>query len=194
MPWEYLLGSATGMGVFLVLLILFGQKLMETKINAIFQQKSERLKNELLKDLEKSKSSLGVWAQLRNDVIKELWDVNKQILQKMSSIIVEAQAILYAEKLPNKDVKKFSGKEFSHLIEDYRTVVHLSFHLVDMDKALPIIQDFLECAYKLQTLQGATNSQDGLDFINKLKTIRNDYQAYIVNHFHLKEVMPWMAT
>lgn len=185
MPWDYLLGGATGAGVCLVFILLFGQKLMESKINNVFEKKIEILKNDLLKDLEKSKSELNVWSELRNDVIKELWEVNKQIIQRMSAVIFGVQDLLFDKKDKHAAFKKLEG-----YIDDYRKYIHNNMHLVDMDKVLPITQEFLNTAFEL--ISDEDEKKTNKDYEIKLKEIRNELQQYIVNHFGLQKVMPWM--
>ena len=196
MPWEYLLGSAaTGAGTVIALALVFWKKLVDSTVDSAFETRLEKLKSELSDKLETSKSELSVWAQLRNDVLSEIWDAHRQITSQMSNVILKAQEIISEQVDPYVEVDyplQSFEHEFKPTVEEYRYTIHVEFHVIDPVVINDICQKFLLKSYELYT-KDSVDYEFALKVINDLKGIRNEFQRYSVKYFGLEKMMPWMV-
>ncbi|GLH75083.1 hypothetical protein GETHLI_35860 [Geothrix limicola] len=186
MPWDYILGGASGAGIVLVIAVLFAQRIIEKSVDTRFSSRLEEMKAEfarrleidkaeLIKNVETEKSELAVWQNLRNDVLGEIWRAHRTVTGAMTEVILEVQRCeMNAEKLP------------SATIEIYRKVVHANVDLLTPD-ALQAAQDFLEKAYVIADRKHPTQDD------NALKEHRRELYESISAYFGLEKMMPWMT-
>jgi len=197
MPWEYLLGSAvTGAGTVIALALMFWKKLVDRTVDSAFETRLEKLKSELSDKLETSKSELSVWAQLRSDVLSEIWNAHRQITSQMSNVILKAQEIISEQVDPYVEVEhplQPLEHEFKPTVEEYRYTIHSEFHVIDPMVINDICQKFLLKSYELYT-KDSVDYEFALKVINELKGIRNEFQRYSVKYFGLEKMMPWMVS
>lgn len=197
MPWEYLIGgAATGASTVVVLALIFWKKLAERTLDSAFETRLEKLKSELSDQLETSKSELAVWAQLRTEVLAEIWNAHRQVTSQMSNVILKAQEIIARQvtsqtPLPTS-IQSFT-QDFQPTVEKYRYTIHTEFHVIDPEVITEICQAFLDTSYKLYDKE-ALDYEFVLRTINELKGIRNKFQQYSVEYFGLEKMMPWMVS
>ena len=198
MPWDYILGGASGAGVAIVLGLLFAkhfiEKLVETKFSLRLEEfrseqtrklealrgeqntKLESLRADLSRNLEFDKSDLSVWADLRRDILAEMWKGHRDIVKQMTEVILKVQEM---------EVNKKAAR-LQPAIDEYRRLIHSHIDLLSPE-ALDICQHFLGEAY--QILQGDVEPRDG----NSLKATRGKLYAYTAKLYGLEGMMPWMA-
>ena len=197
MPWEYLIGgAATGASTVVVLVLVFWKKLVERTLDSAFETRLEKLKSELSDQLETSKSELSVWAQLRTDVLAEIWNAHRQVTSQMSNVILKAQEIIAKQvtsQTPQASSIQSFTQDFQPTVEKYRYTIHTEFHVIDPEVITDICQTFLDTSYKLYDKE-ALDYEFALRTINELKGIRNKFQQYSVAYFGLEKMMPWMVS
>jgi len=88
MPWDYILGGASGAGLILIFGVLFLKKYLERAVDGRFEHRIENLRNQLTRKLEFDKSELAVWAELRKDILAQVWSANRDIIRSMTAVIM----------------------------------------------------------------------------------------------------------
>jgi hypothetical protein len=198
MPWDYILGGASGAGIALILGILFAkqfiEKLVETKFSLKLEEfrseqnskletlrgeqntKLEAVRADLNRRLEFDKSDLSVWADLRKNILAEMWKAHRDIVKQMTEVILNVQELQWNQKAP----------QLKPAIDEYRRLIHGQIDLISPE-ALNICQQFLEDAY--QILQGDLEPQDAI----LLKGTRGKLYAYAAKLYGLEDMMPWMV-
>jgi hypothetical protein len=138
--------------------------------------------------MERQKSELSVWADFRNDILKDMWASHRAAVAAMTDFILRTQEV------------KLAGGNVAHLKKDldvYRSHIHRSIDLLT-PTALNITQKFVEVAYIM--LQWDEPSETREIFWreseppddNTFKGIRRELTEHMTVYFHLGEVLPWM--
>jgi len=169
MSVESILGSAVVAAVVSAVAGIFTKMLIDTRL--------ESTRSELNQRLEALKSELSVWAKFRNDTLQDMWKAYRGVAGAMTAVILQTQQLSSSNT---------SLTALAPAIDEYRRAVHSSIDLLS-PKALGICQRFLETAYEIRFER--QEPQDA----NPLKTCRHDLTEYMVAHFRLEEVLPWMS-
>jgi len=177
MRWDYILGGASGAGLILIFGVLFLEKYLERAVDGRFEHRIENLRNQLTRKLEFDKSELAVWAELRKDILAQVWSANRDIIRSMTAVIMRVQDVQW---------KNRKLETLKPAIEEYRRVVHASLDL-SSPKAVDLCQRFLMTAYEI--FEAKRLPEDG----NPLKAIRYEFTIELGTFFGLEKMMPWMA-
>jgi hypothetical protein len=176
-PWDYILGGASAAGLVFIFGIIFLNKYLESLVDNRFEERLERFRSERTRELEFDKSDLAVWADLRKDVLCQLWSTHRDLSRLMTQVILQVQEV------------QWSGRELGSMrdaIEKYRRSLHASSDLLSPDSA-ETCQQFLDTAVDILNAKRATD--DG----NPLKRIRGKFATETATLFGLEKMMPWMA-
>jgi hypothetical protein len=98
MPWDYILGGASGAGLILIFGVLFLEKYLERAVDGRFEHRIENLRNQLTRKLEFDKSELAVWAELRKDILAQVWSANRDIIRSMTAVIMRVQDVQWKNR------------------------------------------------------------------------------------------------
>lgn len=166
-----------GLGLVFFLLQYFTQKYVDKTFDQKFEKELDKYRNELATNLEREKSELSVWFELRKDILSERWQHHKTMVNEMTGVILSCQAQLY--RTQGQDTTEES-------VELFRVKTHLSFALIP-ERAMVLCQEFFEEAHHF--LSDPTTQR--ID--NKLKSLRNKYLEQMYAEFGVQEMMPRMA-
>lgn len=176
MPWDYILGSAGGAGIALVLGLIAAQKILERTIDNRFDLQMEKWRAENERRSEFNRSDLGVWDDLRKEILAEMWKTHRSLVKAMTAVILKAQE---AEQKDNPDLIKPA-------LEAYRNAVHENIDLLSPE-AVEICQDFLQKAYMFM------DGNEPINDANSLKAQRREFYGHVAEYYGLEKMMPWMA-
>ena len=176
MPWDYILTGASGAGIALILVMLFAQEFIRQGVDSRFRQRAEMLRSEIEKSLARERSELDVWAELRQDILAEIWRANRDIVRAMTALILKTQELARRKKFAL--LKK--------PIDAYRQAVHGNIDLLS-PRAVELCQEFLETAHRIKSRKQAANDA------NPLKALRREFYQHLAQEFGLEKMMPWMA-
>jgi hypothetical protein len=153
----------------------FGELLrqMEVQTSATEQIKAD-VAEKLNTSTERLKAELSVWADFRNDVLKDMWTAHRAVVGAMSNLVLATQRAAAKGKL----------KELEDDITEYRSCVHRNIDLLT-PRAVILAQEFLSVGYEI------SGSRRVPDDANSLKDLRRKFYEDMALHFHLGEVMPW---
>jgi hypothetical protein len=96
MPWDYILGGASGAGLVFIFGIIFLNKYLERFVDSRFEERLERFRSELTRELEFDKSDLAAWADLRKDVLCQLWSTHRDLSRLMTQVILQVQEVQWS--------------------------------------------------------------------------------------------------
>ena len=103
--------------------------------------------------------SLLIWAELRKDILAQVWSANRDIIRSMTAVIMRVQDVQWRNR---------KLETLKPAIEEYRRVVHASLDLLS-PKAVDLCQRFLMTAYEI--FEAKRLPEDG----NPLKAIRYEF-------------------
>jgi hypothetical protein len=176
MLWDYVVGSVGGAGAVLGLGALVVKRFVEQAVDIKFAEKLEEFRAEKNRKLEFDKSDLSVWADLRKDILTEMWSGHRDIVKQMTAVILDVQALQGEE----------NRSRLKSAIDEFRKAVHGQIDLLS-PQAIEICQEFLEKAYRIST------GDEKPDDANPLKAIRGEFYAHTARLYGLEGMMPWMA-
>jgi hypothetical protein len=176
MPWDYILGGAGGGAIVLIVLIVVAPKVIERLVQNQLDVKLQHLRGVQIRNLEFDKSELEVWAEIRKDILMQIWVAHREIVGAMTTLILRTQELGQANET----------HKLQPDIDQYRRTIHKSVDLISPDAVL-ICQDFLETAY---AISGGRAEHDDA---NPLKEIRRKFYEYMANLYGLEKMMPWMT-
>jgi hypothetical protein len=176
MPWEYILGGAGGAGIIIVLAIILAPKIIERIVQNQLDVRLQKLRGFQSRNLEFDKSELEVWAQIRKDILTQMWEAHREIVGAMTLVILKTQ-----ELERTSDLGKLSPD-----IDRYRQTIHKSIDLISPD-GIEICQDFLMTAYDI------CHAKRSPEDANPLKATRREFYEYTSEFYGLERIMPWMA-
>jgi len=180
MPWNYILGGASGAGIVLVLAIFIVPKIIERMVQSQLDIKLQELRGVQSRDLEFDKSELEVWAGIRKEVLTDMWVSHREIVKAMTSVILRTQDFeQLAEQVADPGKLELE-------IKQYRHTIHNSIDLISPE-GIDICQHFLEIAYNI------SSGRQIPDDANTLKTMRGKFYEYTAAFYGLEKMIPWMA-
>ena len=148
-------------------------RIIEQSFQKRFDREMTRYKNELDGDLERRKSNLNVWLELRKDILAEKWEHHKRMINEMTGVILSFQARVH------------DGQSHEDTVESvnlYRVMVHKSYALIPID-GIMICDEFYQQCMK------AITSDEYVVIEMKLKELRNKMCEYTDKQFLISKMM-----
>ena len=165
MPWEYILTGAGSAGIAAVLLLIFAKKFIESGVQTQFQSRIEELRSELDRRVERLKTELDVWGAMRKDILGQVWEAHKSIIETMAKAILAVEEpfvfmdFLAMQAILRDEVEchRITGQLAESLLE-FRKTNHNTVHLVS-EEGGEICQRFSDAGFELvQMLTGKVQS------------------------------------
>ena len=177
MPWDYILTGAGSAGVAAVLLLICAKKFIESGVQTQFQSRIEELRSELDRQVERLKTELDVWGAMRKDILAEVWEAHKSIIESMAKAMFTVQEpfvfmdfLALQETLRDEKVRYKLTTQLAEALLEFRKTNHNTVHLVSEDGGA-ICQRFFDAGFELiQMLTGEVQSA-GADQIVELRNM-----------------------
>lgn len=165
MPWDYILTGAGSAGIAAVLLLIFAKKFIESGVETQFQSRIEELRSELDRQVERLKTELDVWGAMRKDILGQVREAHKSIIEVMAKAIIAVQEPFVfmdvpamQETLRDKEERHRITNQLAESLWEFRKINHNTIHLVS-EEGGAICQRFFDAGFELvQMLTGKVQS------------------------------------